>query len=205
MTLTERHVCNNNNVLQLYPRIGNRHPQFQGLECREVNPFFGKAGLGGWEATFHELALSGGPFGGIGGGLPNPVWSIQSVAGEQDIRTFTDFDQLKAQAQATDGYVEDEDEVFVAFTAPASLRGVQNFFAPSVVLTKRFVTTAPPPGASRVGKINQPDGPFVSGATGSGQNWLMISFESQRFGDVYETSISHLRSGDGGWNSAIYA
>jgi hypothetical protein len=202
VTMTEEYKCNNSDVLSFFPRIGSRHETYQSLECRRVSPFFGPLQLGGWRAEYRGVVGSGS--GGSGSSLPDPVWTMQSVAGEQDIRTFARFDEMKAAAEAADGFKVDDQGIFLAFTAPEAIAGIQTFFAPSIVLSKRFVTTSIPSGANRVGKISQPDGPYVAGAASGNQNWLLISFESQKFGDVYENSIIHLRSGDKGWLSAIY-
>jgi hypothetical protein len=204
--MTEEYKCNNSDVLSFYPRIGSRHETYQSLECRRVSPFFGPLQLGGWRAEYRGVVGSGGGSGGVSGSsLPEPVWSMQSVAGEQDIRTFVGFDDMKNYAEADGGLKLDDNGIFLAFTSPLDIAGIQTFFAPSIVLNKRFVTTSIPSGANRVGKISQPDGPYFASAASGDQNWLLISFESQKFGDVYENSITHLRSGDKGWIARIYA
>lgn len=190
----EQWASRSQTMLVEMPPLGSRHPQFPALELEEIEPDFGRVGLGRFTLVYRGGQQVLGP----------PVYSIDVSAGAEDIRTHPDFSSLETAAENAGGYVEDEDGVFRAFTAPAQLAGVDQFLLPALTISKRWSSTVIPGGANKVGKIDMPDGPFPSQVLSGSQNFLKIGFAVDRHGDVYEVWEQWLRSGDQGWSTLIY-
>lgn len=207
-TLREEYECDDSILFDILPNIDDPHPEFPQLVCKHVEPEFLQLRKGRYRARYQGIVFTGGiP------GLPAPRWSIDSVANEEDIRSFIFFGALEAFADGFDGVVTDDDGLFVGFSAPGvedvtnpaeALRGVQSFLAPSVVISVVRYSIGPPSGGAQVGKIDNPGGPLAGPNSSGNQNWLKIGFSSEDFGETWQTRESWLRSGAAGWNPMIY-
>lgn len=202
VTLTEEYRIDESELLNEAPGIGVAHPDFGILVTRQVELFYLRAGLAGWIATY-QGPQSTSP-------LPANVWRVDVATSLEDIRAHPDFDALLTAAGAA-GVTRDENGLFLAFnedeeSTGEQLRGVQQFFAPTVTATLTAWSSAAPSGGQQVGKINSPTSApaFVNNQRTGDQNWLKIGFEIERYSDFYQRRETWMRSGDRGWSELIY-
>ena len=205
-TLVEAWECDASILLNTYPQINTRHPEYSSLVCKNVSPEFISARRGRWTATYRGLRGSG--FASGSGGLPRPVWTIESVAGQESIGTLSNLEEIAGTpSEPLNGAIFDPiTGIFEAFgpDAPDDLRGVSNYLVPSVVVKKVWYTTGNPDGGKAVGEIDFPGGPLAGSNSSGSQNWLKTGFNAEWYGSFWQISESWLRSGENGWNQDIY-
>jgi hypothetical protein len=201
-TLEEEYQTDRSNLLTYMPQLETPHPEFPDLVLKQLRPQFLPGGIGAWSAVYRGLVPSGDdPL-----ALPPPVWSISTATSLEDIRSLPGFEaMIEALVEDDpDDVVFDDNDLFVGFAGPDGFRGIQSYYAPTVAITVRRVTRTTPNGGAAVGKRDTPGGPYTTPNTGPGQNWLKVGFSAEQFGGIHQVSESWLRSGDGGWNPAIY-
>jgi len=195
VTRTESFICDVSTVGTHTPAIGTASPDDTRVKLRSAR-------LTGMQQSLAMVTLN---YLGWLETLPDPVWSIDVSTGEEPIRLNANFATLKTEAEAEDGYVEDEDGVFRAFTAPAEIAGIESYLAPKVTLTKRYILTSLPSAAvNKVGQIETPDFASLSSITPAGYNWLKIAAPLEDLIGAWQVTEVWLRSGPNGWNTTVY-
>ena len=203
VTLVEEYRCDVADLSANLPGIGSAHPTFTNLFLRANDVFFLRADLAGWRATYRG-PQSTSP-------LPANRWTVDVSAGLENIAAHPDFASLLTAAG--EGAVEDENGIFVGFneddeSTGKQLAGVEQFFKPSVTVTKTSWTSTTPTGGQSVGTINTPSGTgsgIASSQTSGSQNWLKIGFQAEQFDSFWQVRETWLRSDDRGWSALIYS
>jgi hypothetical protein len=199
MTLEETWECDASILFSVLPKINQSHSEFPFLVCKGYFPELLPASKARWSATYRGLPR------GIDDALPDPIWTVDTVASQEDIQTHWNFDVLRQIAEDADGYQEDpETGIFIGFTEPESLRGVSQFLAPTVSLSVSRWGVGTPNGGRDVGKIDWPDTPLATQNSSGDQNWLKIGCNATQYGEFWQVQESWLRSGPKGWNPDIY-
>jgi hypothetical protein len=192
---TDQFRCDITTVGTHTPAIGSTHPTDTRLKLRSARREENAAQIAtvslfyvGWLET-----------------LPDARWAIDVSTGEEPIILNVNFEQLKIEALAEDGYIVDDDGIFKAFTAPAEIAGIESFLAPRLTLRKRYVTTTfPATQLNLVAKVEAPDFSEIASITPTGYNWLKIGCPVEDLLGAWEVTEVWLRSGPLGWNTTIY-
>lgn len=188
------------NALNAYPP-GTPHPTFTTLLSREYGAITMKGGIAELEIIFRGYTSP----------LPDPVWTVSTSTGEENIRTSPNWTDIVTLAGA--GYIQDENGAFVEFTSPAELAGVETFLGPKTIVTRSWVTTQFPYDLVKtVGNIDTPPTGGPSGwseilnMTSPGENWLKLSFDAEDLGDkaAYLIREQWMKSGPAGFSDTIY-
>lgn len=197
--LTETRECDRSIFLNVLPKMQSPHPDFTRLVLKEIEWGY----LPNFRAEY-TLTYKGIPQ----EELPEPVYTLSASTAQEDIRTFPTFELLAGTPDIPlNGAVFNEETSFFegfGSTADPSFRGVQSYFAPSVVATKVSYSATEPDAGVRLGKIDNPGFSLATSQLTGNQNYVKLSSEVQTFGDIWQLSESWLRSGDLGWNFLIY-
>lgn len=176
--------------------IGYPHPNAPSLKCEKMV----------YADSDNGATLTASYAGLLTGVAPDPVDELDTAVMEAPIDAHPDFATFAGTPTAPlNGAVFIKDSSgnyrFDCFgpSAPAGLRGVTSFEAPTSIVRRTSITlTRPTPG--QVGTLRVPYETF-----GLNASWLLVGCSSQKRGNVYVTKYEWKAGGRLGWNTQIYS
>lgn len=198
-------------VFQLMPRrYQTRHPDFNNLICDRVTVSKRTPNVAVITAEFAGGQATDGSAGGDGNTENEPVIEVMATVSQQPIQTHPDFTDFLAgtpsaplnsaiwiDPETNAITTSDTRGVFLKFADTDSMRGVEDYLMPQLIVRQTSIATTRPASVS-VGIIDTP--PVGSGS------YLKTVHGYRRQGAVWVVEEEWLSAGDNrDWNPQVYS